>query len=198
LCSFDGFAGRGTYSDGKPGSPLNLHGIARDVVAAGIADEVELLFVERDADNHAQLTRASAAEPVVPGVVSNPPEHAEFAAAPRRVLGPGHVGKRPRPAFWFVDPFGFSGMPLSLMRQILAPPRSEVFITFMVREANRFLETPQHQPHIAETLGLSSEAYERVIATVRANGRAAQALRDLYQQRLLSRTMKKPGLIFQA
>jgi len=185
LVLVDGFAGRGTYSDGEPGSPLILRGIARDVVTAGIADEVELFFVERDVDNHAQLSRVLAAEPVVAGVVSNPPEHAEFAAAARRILGPGRLGNRPRPAFWFVDPFGFSGMPLSLMRQILAPPRSEVYVTFMVREANRFLETPQHQPHIAETLGLSSEAYERAIAKVRASGRAAQALRDLYQQRLL-------------
>jgi hypothetical protein len=55
----------------------------------------------------------------------------------------------------------------------------------MVREANRFLETPQHQPHIAETLGLFGEAYDRAIANVRASARAAQALRDLYQQRLL-------------
>jgi len=70
------------------------------------------------------------------------------------------------------------------MREILRPPRSEVFITFMVREANRFLETPQHQPHIASTLGLDAQAYTRAISKVRSSGRAAQALRELYERRL--------------
>jgi hypothetical protein len=76
-------------------------------------------------------------------------------------------------------------MPLSLIREILARPRAEVFVTLTVREANRFLETPQHQQHIAKTLGLNADEYERAIAGVRASGKAAQALGDLYQQRLL-------------
>ncbi len=146
LVIVDGFAGRGTYSKGEPGSPLILRRIARDVVSTRVADEIELFFVEKDPDNHAELQRVLAAEPAIPGIVPHPPERSDFATAARRILGPDHLGVRPRPAFWFVDPFGFSGMPLSLIREILRPPRSEVFITFMAREANRFLESPQHAP----------------------------------------------------
>lgn len=58
------------------------------------------------------------------------------------------AGHNLAPAFAFVDPFGFSDTPMDLIGRILDHPQSEVFVTVMLENVNRFL---QHQnPKIAE------------------------------------------------
>lgn len=178
----DGFAGRGRYVEGEPGSPLIFRRIASDVVGAGTADQVELFFVERDPANHAELVRALGDEPPARGVVEHPPIHDEFARAAPRILQ--RLDARARPSFWFVDPFGFSGLPLGLIREILRRSRAEVFITFMVQAVNRFLDSPNHRIAIAELLGLAGAELERAIEQVEASPQRVSALRDLYQRRL--------------
>lgn len=180
----DGFAGRGRYRDGEPGSPIILRQIAADVVGSGRAERVEMFFIEKDPENHAALDALLRATPNVMGVEEHPPVRAEFAQEALSILASALPLPRPRASFWFIDPFGFSGIPLEVMRQILSRPRAEVFITLMVHYLNRFIEDPYKHPGIAETFGLETNQLNSAIADVRASGHAAAALRELYEQRL--------------
>ncbi len=182
LVIVDGFAGRGRYVGGEAGSPLILHSISCDMAESGVADETELFFVERDSENHAALSSAIDAQPAVPGVIVRTPIQAEFVTVAPGILDQLH--RRPRPSFWFVDPFGFSGVPLALVRQILEPARSEIFITFMARDVNRFLDSPTHRVATGEMLGLQGRALDEVLADVHRSPYRVQALRDLYEKRL--------------
>jgi three-Cys-motif partner protein len=50
------------------------------------------------------------------------------------------------PTFAFIDPFGWTGAPFSLVKQILAQRSCEVFVNFMYEEINRFIG---HQDQVA-------------------------------------------------
>ena len=65
------------------------------------------------------------------------------------------LGSQLAPAFAFIDPFGFSGIPFALIERLLKQQRTEAFITFMVDSINRFLEHPRNSivQHIAEAFG---------------------------------------------
>ncbi|MFN2598367.1 MAG: three-Cys-motif partner protein TcmP, partial [Pyrinomonadaceae bacterium] len=59
------------------------------------------------------------------------------------------------PTFIFIDPFGFSGLPFTLVRRALQKPHTEVLITFMVDSINRWLDHPVEKvrAQIAEIFG---------------------------------------------
>ena len=38
------------------------------------------------------------------------------------------------PVFWTADPYGFRGVPLDVVRELMSLSRSELMITFMVRD----------------------------------------------------------------
>jgi hypothetical protein len=44
------------------------------------------------------------------------------------------------PSFFFIDPFGFTGIPFDIVKRILSNPKTEIFFTFMVRDIARFIE----------------------------------------------------------
>ena len=106
--------------------------------------------------------------------------HEEFGA----VLDSIDVGKDTlAPTFAFIDPFGFSGIPFSLIEKLLKFKRSEVFITFMVDAINRFLEHPEDKVvhHIVEAFG-GGEA----VQIAKGPGDRIVKLRKLYQSNLYS------------
>lgn len=184
LALIDGFAGRGKYMGDEPGSPLLLYDVASQVLQAGVADQVELFLVEGDNDNCRDLKEHVAALTNVDGLLVRGPECCPFAKAAQGVILK-HLRPAPRPSFWFIDPFGFSGVPLSLIRQILSFRFSEVFITFMVRDLNRFLTDAQHRSAVSEILGLDGQQFDEAIQKVCTSSNRALALRDLYESRLL-------------
>ena len=87
-----------------------------------------------------------------PEVILHPPTHGAFTTAIHSLLE--EARKKQMPMFVFADPFGFAGIPLSAMKAILAVQRTEVFITFMVREANRFLTTTDRDKAFTDLFGL--------------------------------------------
>jgi three-Cys-motif partner protein len=178
----DAFAGRGRYAEGEVGSPLIFREIAGLVISDRRVDQVELFFIERDPDNHAALVNELASAPPPMGVIERSPARSDFAVAGRRVLE--LLGQRHRPAFWFIDPFGFSGMPLELVRDILSLPQSEAFITFMARDVNRFLDQPNHRVAVGQLLGLKGGSLDTALVDVMGSDKREHSLRDLYIRRL--------------
>jgi len=57
------------------------------------------------------------------------------------------------PAFFFIDPFGYSGFTMDTMVRILKQPRTELFINFMHYDINRFLEAGHSQEHLEALFG---------------------------------------------
>jgi len=57
------------------------------------------------------------------------------------------------PAFFFIDPFGYSGFTMETMERILKHPRTELFINFMHYDINRFLQTDHSQQHLQSLFG---------------------------------------------
>lgn len=103
----DGYAGRGHYENGSPGSPALAVEAAKALVGVR---EIEAVFVEEDSDSYVVLSEYIAAErpdwKVLKGTIE---EH----------LG-GVVGKVPGdlPLFAFLDPFGL-GIPMDMLEQQL-------------------------------------------------------------------------------
>lgn len=142
LCYFDGFAGRGEYlgKHGKtfPGSPLIAMQIAEELIGQKRVKEVVPIFIEKDTHNFANLQAVlEANKSRFPHVREPILANEEFAKVISDVLQ--KVGPQLAPSFFFIDPFGFSGVPFSTIKGILAIPRTEIFFTFMLRDINRFL-----------------------------------------------------------
>ena len=105
----------------------------------------------------------------------------EFANVIENILN--KYRKNVSPAFFFLDPFGFSGVPLKIIKRLLEYPKTEVFITFMTRDVNRFLNSPPHQTAIQELFGcrdvrekLNQEPYRQLTNE--------QAILKLYRNQL--------------
>jgi len=83
------------------------------------------------------------------------------------------------PTFAFIDPFGFSGIPFSIVRRLLKIKGVEVFITFMKDSINRFITDSQNNSHIIELFG-SSE----VVNIIEKSKNRVNDLRKFYQDQL--------------
>lgn len=80
--------------------------------------------------------------------------HGEFAKEIEKTLD--HLDKQGQslaPAFFFVDPFGFGGVPFEIIKRIMSNRYAEVFLTFMSRDLNRFINSPSHASTLDELFG---------------------------------------------
>jgi three-Cys-motif partner protein len=151
LTYFDCFAGRGQMIDGSDGSP---------VIAIKIADrnakhyrEMVFTFIEKDAQNFDNLTQVlqTLKQEIenVDKITIVQPIHNDFNSSVNQIFGSLDAQRRTiAPSLFFIDPFGYSGIPLDTIKKILSYPRTEIFFTFMVSSITRFLS---HEP-VSETL----------------------------------------------
>jgi len=168
LILFDGFAGRGRYEGGEDGSPLLFFKRAAEAVDRGRPKRVQIRCVELDRYNYADL-EAAIAELHHHGVTiaARQGEFAEQALASAARLRDRPGG--PPPVFWTADAYGFRGVPLATIRELMALPRSEVLITFMVRDMRRFLGEPNHAQPLSEFFG--GDAWKECLRCDRADAR---------------------------
>lgn len=178
----DGFCGPGRYKGDEPGSPI----IAIDVAAnhrRTMRGELVFLFLDERQDriDHLQQELNAASIPAHFKVVVECGKFDEKFGQALNSLGKD--GTPLAPTFAFVDPFGFSGIPFSIIKKLLDQPRCEVFITFMVDAVNRFLEHPEDRivQHIVNAFGTKES-----IEIAKKNGNRVELLRTLYQRQLES------------
>jgi three-Cys-motif partner protein len=133
----DGFAGRGRYTRGEPGSPLIAMEIGQQLYEhRGGNVQLYCYSVEQDPDNFASLKReVEKARPRFPSVNARYyegtfQEHSDKILL--RIPESDH-------AFVFIDPFGYKGVELSEVMRYLRRRRSEVFITFMSSYISRYM-----------------------------------------------------------
>lgn len=184
----DGFAGPGRYSGGEPGSPL----IAIQTLLGHpqfqnrrVGREVVFLFVEKDRSRVAALNREL--EPLVaaaPPWVKVQVFEGEFAAHLQQILDAVDAeGGRLAPTFAFIDPFGFSGVPLELIARIVRKPRCECLITFMYESIQRWKSHPEPalQANFDALFGTSSW---RDLLAAEGSTRQQDQIVDLYRRQL--------------
>ena len=154
LVLFDGFAGRGRYETGEPGSPLLFWNRAVEAVSSGRPREVQIYCIELNDGNYTDLCS------VIHGLkhprVQIEARHGSFAVEAASTAATLRSGTRVPPSFWTADPYGFAGVPLETIRDLMTLPRAEVLITFMVRDMRRFLAEPNFAEPLDQFFGGSA------------------------------------------
>ena len=146
----DGFAGRGRYEDGTPGSPVQIGRLA-DVVD-GWKDPVNLriLNVEASATNYAELQSATETW-VQQGIVTN--YHAAFRSALPAVLEEA----RSSPIFAFLDPFRPTDLPFEDIAPLLTRRNiTEILLVFHTPHVSRIISQVRPQAGTSEKTRASS------------------------------------------
>jgi three-Cys-motif partner protein len=149
----DGFAGPGQYEGGEDGSPvLALKAVLSH--STRIRGQVIFVFVEEKperAEFLRQLVRSmSLPDNFVVQIDGGRTFERAFADFHR-----AHADRNGRlpPTFAFIDPFGWTGAPFSVVQSILAQPSCEVFVTFMYEEINRFIGHPDQEANFDAFFG---------------------------------------------
>lgn len=138
----DGFAGPGTYKEGQHGSPvLALRALAGQKIE--LNSGFEFHFVEREAavasSLEASLNQLRQAGLIPISAEVHVHRGMKFEEAYEAELRPRLLRYPNAPVFALVDPFGWTGMPMRIIGDMLRRPHTEVLVNFMFEEINRFL-----------------------------------------------------------
>lgn len=139
----DGFAGPGIYEGGEEGSPLiALRTAIEHILKPRFKAEIRFVFIERDPGRVSVLrTVLDERFRELPSNISYEILDREFAPTLSSVLDNiENMGAKLAPTFAFLDPFGFSGLPMDIIGRMLNYDRCEVLITFMSGFVNRFTD----------------------------------------------------------
>lgn len=122
--------------------------------------EFLFLFVEPEKDNFANLSKELeafwAGRGGQPGNVTVRMFNCTFEDAAQQVLDA--VGaKSLAPTFAFIDPFGWTGLPMEVISRLLAYNKCEAFVNFMLDHVNRFVELDEVQNSFQQLFGTTTE-----------------------------------------
>ena len=182
----DGFAGPGRYSEGEEGSPAIALHVALEQ-RAQIRATLRFVFVEKDGQR-SRVLREIVDELETPDNFQIEVYGDEtFETAFRRVLDSYH-GQQLPPTFAFIDPFGWSGVPFSIVQEIMRYRSCEVLVNFMYEEINRFLGHPDQKKNFDVLFG--TQDWQEGVDIADPNERK-RFLHDLYQRQLRDRAGAK-------
>lgn len=139
----DGFAGPGVYSRGEPGSPVIAIQTALDhKLLPRMRAELVFVFIESRRDRAETLEAVLRDRfPKLPEKIKWEVHHASFSDTINEMLDDiEKQGGRLAPTFAFIDPFGFAGFPLAVVRRLLSYRACELLVTFMEGFVVRFLD----------------------------------------------------------
>jgi three-Cys-motif partner protein len=136
----DGFAGPGIYTGGDVGSPVVALETAVNHTLLPRFQEIKFLFIEKDKARAQKLKEVLKERfPKLPPNINYNVFDGEFAPTFEEGLNElEKQGANLAPTFAFIDPFGFSGLPMELIARLLSCNKCEVLITFMSGFVRRF------------------------------------------------------------
>ncbi|RSN01235.1 hypothetical protein DMB42_40355 [Nonomuraea sp. WAC 01424] len=185
---FDGFAGPGRYENGEAGSPIiALTTLLDHAHFSKMECDFLFMFCEHDpkrfASLEAEIEKLQNARAPWPRNVKVQLVNEEFEArASNIVTEMKRLKKQLVPTFAFVDPFGVSGLPIAVIKDLLASPRCELFVNYMVDSVNRFAGAGNIDHHLRDLFGT-----ERYKEAANLQGQPRQLfLHDLYEEQLKS------------
>jgi three-Cys-motif partner protein len=150
----DGFAGPGVYDNGEDGSPIIALKAALKHQAR-ISSELRFLFIEHDKKRAAQLNECVSTLALPANFKVRVAEGMTFAEGFRaHLLDRYREANKPLPpTFAFIDPFGWTGVPFTVVKEILSHKSCEVLFNFMYEEINRFIEHPDQTKNFDDLFG---------------------------------------------
>jgi three-Cys-motif partner protein len=152
----DGFAGPGIYEDGSDGSPIIALKAFLDHPAP-ITAQVHFHFVEQHPKRADILRREISRLLDSRGKPAN--MHCTvyagetFEQAYRKIVSVRETSGAP--IFALIDPFGWTGAPMSIIADILKRQSCEVLMNFMFEEVNRFLSKSDQADNFDALFGSS-------------------------------------------
>ena len=181
ICFFDCFAGRGTYiTDGEEtiyGSPLIALQLAKSI--PDNYGKFVFVLIEKEKKNYNDLVDEFKKEGWDNKKILVDFYNEEFSTIAGQMLAYfKNEGGRLAPSFFFIDPFGFKGIPFPIVKEILSFPKTEVFFTFMTRDITRFLSSDKHEGVLNELFG--DDCWKEI--SIKDN--KEQALIELYMKKL--------------
>ena len=143
----DGFAGPGRYKQGEDGSPIIALKAALGALSGPIQKPFEFHFVERKrrvaAALKANIEQLKQHRNIPPNIEIHVHECQTFAQAYNQHIR-GRLRAHARaPAFALVDPFGWTGIPMTILSELMKRPSTEILVNFMFEEINRFINHPE-------------------------------------------------------
>ncbi|WP_433513938.1 three-Cys-motif partner protein TcmP [Nonomuraea sp. CA-143628] len=184
----DGFAGRGRYNDDSEGSPLiSLRRLIEHRHFKNMRNrEFAFLFIEADADNAANLQKEIDSLKTQyapwPSNIKTHVENDRFDKAAESIIDALREQKRNlAPTFAFVDPFGYSGLPMNLLTDLLAYPRTEIFVNFMVGHVQRFITRDGQENAMRGLFGMD---VRDVLNSYTVDADRVEHLREVYVRQL--------------
>ncbi|MGH7774129.1 MAG: three-Cys-motif partner protein TcmP [Candidatus Binatia bacterium] len=193
----DAFAGPGRYSKGEEGSPLiALKALLGNPLfqSARRKCDVVFFFIEEDRERASaleeELNQLKAERPL-PHWVEYKVIHGEFAPEMTKILDAiERAGRLLAPTFAFIDPFGYSGVPMEVIARIARNPSCECLVTFVyesiIRHGGKSEAWIQH--HIEQLFG--TKGWKAMLDGVSAQERLTNAV-ELYRGQLISRARFK-------
>ena len=179
----DGFCGPGRYKGGEDGSPIIAIKKALNHFEKLKDREISFIFIDERKDRIEHL-KSEIASMTIPSNFSIYTEVSEFEKTVGQILSDlKSKNLNIAPTFAFIDPFGFKGIPFSLVKELLSNPKTEVFINIMAEFINRFVEHPDAntRQHIIDLFGTPQSL--NIIANSKNR---LEDLRQLYQTQLQS------------
>lgn len=152
----DAFAGPGEYSGGEPGSPvITLRALIDHRAKNQMRSEINYLFIEKEEARSKHLkTVLRDLKTELPSNCNYDVINSTFDETLTNVLDNiDQQNARLAPAFVMIDPFGVSGTPMSVIGRILENPQSEIYVSFMYRDINRFREHSNFRKHLDDLFG---------------------------------------------
>lgn len=161
----DGFCGPGRYTGGEIGSPVialkealnQSHHLANTLI--------DFLFIDENCDR-IEFLKSELAQINLPENFTVHVETDQFENVLNNILDhPDSDKPSLAPTFAFIDPFGWKGLPFSIIERLLENDSTEVFVTFMADSINRFLDIPnlKDRQHIRNLLGATEEEINKVL-----------------------------------
>ncbi|KQQ65406.1 three-Cys-motif partner protein TcmP [Microbacterium sp. Leaf320] len=185
----DGFAGRGRYTDGTEGSPLIALRALVDHQHLGRMSHCKFIFwfIEANKDNEAAL-RGELTSFIAEHDDEAGPEigidltQNTFEKTGRKLAESLEAkGAKIAPTFAFIDPFGYTGLPMDLIKSLFGNSQSEVLVNFMVGSVQRFIERDGQEAAIESLFGLPASD---VMAGKLTDAKRVEHLRDVYMRQL--------------
>lgn len=168
----DGFAGPGIYEGGEYGSPIiAIDTLVNHQVFDRLSDTQFLfIFVESHRDRYKSLKQqvsnywSNRIGGKPDNIVIKICEDEFKRVANQLIEATDKTGSQLAPTFAFIDPFGFSGVPLNIISELLASDKCEVLFNFMYDSVNRWVtsDDPKIAQHFSELFGTTGSKYSEV------------------------------------
>jgi three-Cys-motif partner protein len=177
----DGFCGPGKYYGGEDGSPLIALKLAKSNFAKNLIKDASFLFIDENQERLDSLKYEISQLTLPPNfAISNVLNSFENTM---RDIFESLKSKNLQlaPTFAFIDPFGFKGIPFSLIKQILSNKKTEVLINFSQNSINRFIQcnNEKTEQHIIDLLG-SNDACSKILYSTNRK----ETIRSIYLNQL--------------